>query len=234
MADNTEETGGTAAGASKQSDAMIDTSEASLGAQKVELDLEDAPFLEEEEEVQPEPPKLEAPVSLETEEKKPSRFAGKKKLIIIAVAALVLLIGAAIAVKMLFFKGKTAAAPAPAEHAEKKDQAANATQEAPALPEQQVRLDPFWVEQKDASGNIRFLIVRMLLTTTNQGVVNDFQLKLLPARNAIFYYLKNKDVQFLSDEQNAERLKSELLLVVNQYVADGKFDNLVFEEYVVR
>ena len=74
----------------------------------------------------------------------------------------------------------------------------------------------------------------MLLTTTSQGVVRDFQIKLLPARNAIFYYLKNKDVQFLSDEQNAERLKSELLLVVNQYVADGKFDNLVFEEYVVR
>ncbi|OIO00829.1 MAG: hypothetical protein AUJ49_09115 [Desulfovibrionaceae bacterium CG1_02_65_16] len=231
MADKTEGTGKAAAGESKQADAMIDTSEASLGAQKVELDLEDAPFLEEEEEVQPEPPKQEAPVSLESEEKKPSRLAGKKKLIIIVVAAVVLLVATVLMVKLFFFKGKAASEPAQADHAEATKQPDNATQAAPEL---QVRLDPFWVEQKGANDEIRFLIVRILLTTTSQSTVRDFQIKLLPARNAVFYYLKNKDVQFLSDEQNAERLKGELLLVINQYVADGKFDNLMFEEYVVK
>jgi len=90
------------------------------------------------------------------------------------------------------------------------------------------------VEQKGEGDEIRFLIVRILLTTTDQASVRDFQVKLMPARNAIFYYLKNKDVQFLADEHNAEKLRSELLLVINQYVADGKFDNLMFEEYVVK
>jgi len=38
----------------------------------------------------------------------------------------------------------------------------------------------------------------------------------------------------LADEANAEKLKAELLLVINQYVSDGKFETLMFEEYVVK
>jgi len=230
MADKTEETGGAPASGTKQSDAMIDTSEASRGAQKVELDLEDAPFLEEEEEVKPEPPKPTEPVALDTEEKKPSGLDRKKKLIILGIAALVLLVIAGVSIKMFFFKGKAAAPPV----AEAPKETANATEAKPEPQELQVRLDPFWVEQKGEGDEIRFLIVRILLTTTEQASVRDFQQKLMPARNAIFYYLKNKDVQFLADEHNAEKLRSELLLVINQYVADGKFDNLMFEEYVVK
>jgi len=230
MSDQPEDTGGTPASAAKQSDAMIDTSEASRGAQKVELDLEDAPFLEEEEEVKPEPPKSTEPVALDTEEKKPSGLDRKKKLILLGIAALVLLIAAGLSIKMFFFKGKSA--PTPVTETSKDH--GNATEAKPEPQELQVRLDPFWVEQKGEGDEIRFLIVRILLTTTDQASVRDFQVKLMPARNAIFYYLKNKDVQFLADEHNAEKLRSELLLVINQYVADGKFDNLMFEEYVVK
>ncbi len=230
MADKTEDTRATTANAADKSEIQIDTSEVSRGTQKVELDLEDAPFLEEEEEeVQPEPQSLAEPSPALESEAKSSPFANKKKLVIIA-AAVLLLIGAVIAVKFLFFTGKAAHAPTPQA---KSQTAANATAPAPIPPELQVHLDPFWVEQKQGD-EIRFLIVRILLTTTNQGAVTEYQQKLLPIRNAIFYYLKNKDVQFLSDEQNAERLKSELLLVINQYVADGKFDHLMFEEYVVK
>lgn len=230
MADTTEDKRATADESAKNADIQIDTSEVSRGTQKVELDLEDAPFLEEEEEVQPEPTKLDEPAPLLEPEAKPSLFAQKKKLIIIA-AAVLLLIAAAVTVKLLFFKGDKTAHPAPAHQAENQT-SANATA-APELPELQVRLDSFWVEQKQGD-QVRFLIVRILLTTTDKGVPRDYQQKLLPIRNAIFYYLKNKDVQFLSDEQNAERLKAELLLVINQYIADGKFDHLMFEEYVVK
>ena len=41
-------------------------------------------------------------------------------------------------------------------------------------------------------------------------------------------------MQFLADEANTEKLRKELLLVANQYVADTKFDTLLFEEYVVK
>lgn len=217
-----------------QADAMIDTSEVSRGAQKVELDLEDAPFLEEEEEAKPEPPKPKAEVSLEQpKEEKPPLLAGRKKLIIIGAAALLVLVAAALAVKLLFFKGKPASPPDQAEQSASKETAPADEAPAPEKPEFQVHLEPFWVEQKSGD-EVRFLIVRILLGTHEQGIAREFESKLMPARNAIFYYLKNKDVQFLSDETNAEKLKHELLLVVNQYVTDGKFETLLFEEYVVK
>jgi len=236
-ADQAEGPAGSGAKGVNQSEVLLDTSEPSRSTQKVELDLDDAPFLEEEEEVKPEPAKPAPSLNIEpAQEKKPSLLAGKKKLIIIAVAALVLLVAVGLGLKMFVFKGKAASAPDKAEQAAPKDTAAeNATEaKAPQPPEIQVRLEPFWVEQKDDKDEIRFLIVRMLLGTTDQMVAKEFAARQLAARNAIFYYLKNKDVQFLADEANAEKLKAELLLVINQYVSDGKFETLMFEEYVVK
>lgn len=220
--------------APRPAEVAIDTSETTRGTQKVELDLEDAPFLEEEEEAPAEPEKPTASVSLETppEEKKP---LDKKKLILIAVAALVLLIGAGIAVKLVFFGAKDSPKLEETKQtAAAEEQAANQTAAEPEPPEIQVRLDPFWVEQRAEQDQIRFLIVRILVGTKDPSIAKEFEARLLPARNAIFYYLKNKDVHFLADEENTEKLKEELLLVINQYVTDGKFDTLMFEEYVVK
>ena len=221
--------------AAAQADAMIDTSETSRGAQKVELDLEDAPFLEEEEEVKPEPAKPRVETSLEApKEEKPASKLGRKQLMIIGAAALLVLVAAALAVKFLFFKGKPAPPPAKVEQSAPSNATApDAEAKAPELPETQVRLEPFWVEQRSGE-EIRFLIVRILLGTSDKAIAREFEAKIMPARNAIFYYLKNKDVQFLTDENNAEKLKHELLLVINQYVTDGKFETLLFEEYVVK
>jgi flagellar protein FliL len=230
-ADQKDDAGGSPPAGAAQAEVAIDTSETSRGTQKVELDLEDAPFLEEEEEVVPEPPKPSSGMDFAApkEEKQP---LGKKKLIIIGAAALVLLIIAALSVKFFFFKGKAAPEPQKTEQAAPAPE--NATVIEPEKPEIQVRMEPFWIEQKAGQDEIRFLIVRMLLGTKDPTVAKEFEAKLMPARNAIFYYLKNKDVQFLADEQNAEKLKGELLLVINQYVTDGKFDTLMFEEYVVK
>ncbi len=232
-ADPKEDTAGSSTEPAKQADVAIDISETSRGAQKVELDLEDAPFLEEEEEVKPEPAKPAAPVDLEAapKEKQP---LGKKKLIIIGAAALVLLLVIGLVVKFLFFKGKSEPA---AQHTEQTANATehdNATAPEPEKPEIQVRMEPFWVEQKAGPDEVRFLIVRILLGTKDPAIAKEFEMKLMSARNAVFYYLKNKDVHFLSDEENTEKLKAELLMVINQYVTDGKFDTLMFEEYVVK
>lgn len=219
----------------KPKDIAIDTSETSRGTQKVELDLEDAPFLEEEEEIKAEPVKQAAPVSLDAAQEEKPGLSKKKKLIIIAAAALVLLIAAGITVKVFFFKGKSA------PEQQKTEQAApatpefeNATAAEPVKPDIHVRLEPFWVEQKAGQDEVRFLIVRLQLGTKDPTVAKELELKLMPARNAIFYYLKNKDVHFLTDEENTEKLRTELLQVINQYVTDGKFETLMFEEYVVK
>jgi len=233
MSDPKEETGSSADPA-KQAEVAIDTSETSRGTQKVELDLDDAPFLEEEEEVKPEPSKPKEAVSFDSpKEKKPP--LDKKKLMIFGAAGLLLLIVAALAIKFLFFKGK----PEAVQHATEQNSTSSTAQDnasvaEPEKPEIHVRMEPFWIEQKSGPDEIRFLIVRLLLGTKDPSIAKEFEAKLMPARNAIFYYLKNKDVQFLTDEENTEKLKTELLLVINQYVTDGKFDTLMFEEYVVK
>lgn len=212
------------------SDVMLDTSETSRATQKVDLDLDDAPFLEEEEEAKPEPPKHKEAVSFAPSEDEKSAPADRKKLIIIGVAALVLVLALGFAIKFLFFKGKAAPTDDKAGQSAFQD---NNTQ-APELPEVQVRLEPFWVEQKGEDDEVRFLIARILLGTHEPKIAKEFEGRMMSARNAIFYYLKNKDVQFLADEKNAEKLKTELLLIVNQHVSDGKFETLLFEEYVVK
>lgn len=233
MADPKEDTG-VSAEAAKQAEVAIDTSETSRGTQKVELDLDDAPFLEEEEEVKPEPAKPTEAVSFDApKEQKPP--LDKKKLMIFGAAGLIVLIAAVLAIKFLFFKGKPESVQQGTEqNATSSPAQDNATVAEPEKPEIQFRMEPFWIEQKAGPDEIRFLIVRMLLGTKDPAIAKEFEAKLMPARNAVFYYLKNKDVQFLTDEENTEKLKSELLLVINQYVTDGKFDTLMFEEYVVK
>lgn len=218
----------------KQAEVAIDISEASRGTQKVELDLEDAPFLEEEEEIQAEPIKQAAPVSLEPEQEAKPGLSKKKKLIILAAAALVLLIAAGITVKVLFFKSKPAPAQQETQQAAPATEQDNSTAAEPVKPDIHVRLEPFWVEQKAGPEEVRFLIVRLQLGTKDPAIAKELEMKLMPARNAIFYYLKNKDVHFLTDEENTEKLRAELLMVINQYVTDGKFETLMFEEYVVK
>lgn len=213
-------------------DVMIDTSETSRASQKVDLDLDDAPFLEEEEEDTPEPQSPREAIRLSPDEEEAAPPKNKKKLLLIGAAALVLVLALGLAAKFFLFKGKTAA---PKEKAPVASVADNATKPpAPEPPEIQVRLEPFWVEQKGENNEVRFLIARILLGTHKASVATDFESRKMQARNAIFYYLKNKDVQFLTDETNAEKLKAELLLVVNQYVSDDKFETLLFEEYVVK
>lgn len=222
------------ADSTSKADVAIDTSETSRGAQKVELDLEDAPFLEEEEEAAPEPVKPAASESLEAKQEERKPLDKRKKLILLAAAALVLLLGAGVGVKLVFFGTKAKEPQKQAEQTEPAGEASNQTAAEPEPPEIQVRMDPFWVEQKQGPDQIRFLIVRMLLGTRDPAIAKEFEARIMQARNAIFYYLKNKDVHFLADEENTDKLKAELLLVINQYVTDGKFDTLMFEEYVVK
>ncbi|WP_432737229.1 flagellar basal body-associated FliL family protein [Maridesulfovibrio sp. FT414] len=207
-------------------------------AQKVELDLDDAPFLEDEEEEEEVPerePEELAPVEVVPEKKK-----SKSKLIIFSGIGVIILLLAAILVKLFLF---TDAPPPPVKEpvAEETTEELPATipqEEAPPPPEEPgvtlLRMDPFWVEQKDKKNNVRFLIARFAMTTTDPLVVAEYGRKTLILRDAVYFYLKNKDLQFLSDKKNVETLKKDLLMVINQYIVAGQFDEILFEEYLVR
>lgn len=221
--------------AAGQIKAQLDEGEsAGRETKKVELDLDDAPFLEEEEEEEVVEEAIPQP---QLEEEKPPRQAPawlKNKFLWIGLAVALVLIS--VVVKFLFFN-KPAPVPPPSVEEQKAEPAPPPPVEE-AKPKDEgetiLRLDPFWVEQKDKNGDIRFLVVRIVFSTKDQNLAKNLTQETITVRNAVYYYLKNKDLQFLADEKNAERLKKELLTVVNQYMGAGQFENFLFEEYVVK
>ncbi|MBZ2173373.1 flagellar basal body-associated protein FliL [Nitratidesulfovibrio sp. SRB-5] len=212
---------------------------------KVELDLEDAPFLLPEEEKAPPPPPPAAQslaLSPDGDAPKKKKFSldlsgllANKKLLIIVVAVLVLLVGGGAA---WFLLRKKEAPPPPPEAAVQKivvpQQAAPSPAE-PARPAQTIlSWEPFWVEQKDAKGAIRFLVVKFSAPTENQKLVFEAQAKKVVIRDAVYYYLKNKSLTYLTDAANAETLKKDILAIMNEYLSIGKLEDLLIENYLVK
>lgn len=210
----------------------------SKAMRKVDLDLDDTPFLEDEEEEEEEEEDFETEALEEPEEKKGPPAWLKNKLVWVAAVVILVLLG--VIVKLLFFTAPPPAQP-PEEPAVEEPAPEPEPAPAPAPPpppetagETLLRLEPFWVEQVDTEGDIRFLIVRIVLATDSNRLARDFKRETLLVRNAVYYYLRNKDLEFLSDKNNSERLKKELLTVINQYMSSGQFESLLFEEYLVK
>jgi flagellar FliL protein len=111
------------------------------------------------------------------------------------------------------------------------EEAPPAVEETPSIV---IKLDPFFIEQRDSEGVVRFLEVSILVSTEDDGLARQFKQDVYTIRNALFYYLKNKDLQFLTDKENSDKLKKELLAIINQYMGFGQFDTLLFEQYLVR
>lgn len=234
--------------------AQLDTEELGLSGDsgsgasddKVELDLEDAPFLEDDEdEDEPEEEDGSAPVALEEDGEKRRRGGGfggllRNKFVLGGAGGLLLLIIGAV-VYLLFFTSP----PPPPPVAEKDvipelpselQAELNATraEEKPVEPEFIVSWERFWVEHRDPDGTIRFLICRFAAPTPNEKLSWEAKSKKIVLRDAIFYYLRNKDLTFLSDKKNVDTLKKDILSVVNQYLNNGQFEDILIEEYLVK
>jgi len=208
---------------------------------KVELDLEDAPFLMPEEEKAPPPtPPSAQSLSLSPEGDAPKKkkfdlsgLLGNRKLLLIVAGALVLLL---VGGGATWFLTRKKEAPPPSAEVQKvvvPQQAAPPSE--PAKPVQTVlSWEPFWVEQKDAKGNIRFLVVKFSAPTENQKLVFEAQAKKVVIRDAVYYYLKNKSLTYLTDAANAETLKKDILAIMNEYLSIGKLEDLLIENYLVK
>ena len=221
--------------------AKLDDSELSddlpKALQKVDLDLDDAPFLEDEEEA-PATPEASAepfPEEAPAEEQKPSR----KKFIFIGAAALILLLGGAAA---FFLLRKPAAPPvqAPPPVAPEAEPAVPPAPPPvleppkPPQPELVMPMAPFLVEMTDATGRTRFLNLRFTAVTTDPTVRLEFMRNTIVLRDAVYYYLKNKSMEFLTEKKNTETLKKDVLSVINQFIGAQPLDNLLIEEYLVK
>ena len=217
----------------EQRKAQLDDAEASKATQKVDLDLDDAPFLEDEdEEEEIEEVEVETPFLKEDDGKPKPGLAAllKNKFVLIGLGVILLLL---VVIIILLLREPEAPPPPPPPPAEE-TKIPEAAPEVPETPQIVIKLDPFLIEQKDQEGKIRFLQVSILLSTEDEGLARQFKQETFAVRNALYYYLKNKDLQFLSDKENSEKLRKELLVIINQYMGFGQFDTLMFEQYLVR
>lgn len=218
--------------------AELDTEEISTSvpkeAQKVELDLDDAPFLEEDEEEEEEEAEPEAVALDEGEDKEP--WYRQRKIIIAAASAFVLLVLLGVGY-FVFIAGDNAADVADTASESETAAGEGALEEslAPQEPaEIIISMKPFWIEQVDAQGEVRFLVCQFAAVTTNEELSQELNQKNTVLRDAIFYYLKNKDLTYLSDKENVETLKEDLLSVINQYLSVARLETLLIEQYMVK
>jgi len=219
--------------------AKLDDSELSddlpKALQKVDLDLDDAPFLEDEAE---EP--AETAVSEETppfpgaaEEAKPP---SKKRFLLIGGAVLLLLAAGA---ATFFFLKKPAPAPV-VEEAPPPVEAPLVPEPAPPpeppAPQREIimTMEPFLIELTDQKGRTRFLTIRFTAVTQEPAVELEFKRNIIVVRDAVYYYLKNKSLEFLTDKNNTDNLKKDVLSVINQFIGAQPLDNLLIEDYLVK
>jgi len=217
----------------EQQKAELDDAAASRATQKVDLDLDDAPFLEDEdEEEEIEEVEVETPFLPEDKGRpRPGLVALlKNKFVLMGLGVILILL---IVIVILLLREPEAPPPPPPPQVEE-TAPPEPEPEVPETPQILIKLDPFLIEQRDEAGKIRFLEVTVLLSTEDEGLARQFKQETFAVRNALYYYLKNKDLQFLSDKENSEKLKKELLVIINQYMGFGQFDTLMFEQYLVR
>ena len=215
--------------------AKLDDSELSddlpKALQKVDLDLDDAPFLEEEpEETAPAAAEEPGPTIAPAAE---APGKSKRKLLVIVGLALVLVVGGA-----LFFLLKKPVAPpveAPPVEAPPPLVPLEPPPE-PPKPRQEIvmGMEPFLIELTDAEGRTRFLTIRFTAVTTDPAVELEFKRNRIVVRDAVYYYLKNKSLAFLTDKNNADMLKKDVLSVINQFVGAQPLDNLLIEDLLVK
>lgn len=214
---------------------------------KVELDIDDAPFLDEPEEEAPEEkpeeaPEAAPPVPVADDAPKAAGLkallADKKKLALVGGGVLVLLIGI-LAGTMLFSGGEKeeeTPAPPPQPEEQLQSQPEPKKDDPPPPPPDPIytfEAEPFFVELRGSEGEIRFLHCRFSLPTKNYTLYTELIAKNIAVRDAVHYYLSNKPLTFLENPDAGYALKKDLLSVVNENMTSGSFEELLFDDYFV-
>ncbi len=206
---------------------------------KVDLDLDDAPFLEEPEEEKTEEsaakPAAPAPPPKALEEapapgKLKALLANKKKLAIVCAALALLLIVLPLGLLFVFGGEKP-----PPPHTPERITVSGVPkrEDAPPGPTFLYRMPSFFVERRGSEGELRFLHCAFAIPTENSALFIELGSKDIAVRDAVYYYLRNKPLTFLADQNSREMLKQDLLSVINEQVSSEKVTEFLFEEYFV-
>jgi flagellar FliL protein len=204
---------------------------------KVQLDIDDAPFLQEQAPKAPPPPPpaasdeapLEVPASPDED-----KSASRKKKIIIAGAALfaLLLVGGGGALWWFVLRAPSAQPPTP--------QVVVVPSKPPegAPAEFLIAFAPFWLELSSEvphdKGKIFFLVCKFTAITKSEAILQESRNKVVVIRDALYFYLKNKSYEFLTEAANTQTIKNDLSSVINGYLSGGKVEDVLFERYLAK
>lgn len=203
---------------------------ASQASQKVQLDIDDAPFLMDFDET-PLPAVQEASSTpaVVDEEARPKKFWQKRPFQIAIGGGTILLI--VLAVALYFWLSQ----PPPVTITEIPPTVivVPSAQKLAGTNDFIFPFEPFMVEHRETD-TVRFLKATFTLVTKSDQVVAEAKSKLLILRDAIFYYLRNKTHEYLIDPDNALTIKQDLLDIVNGYLVKGKAEDVLLENYILQ
>ncbi len=221
----------------KKEKVTLDDKELSIdkSSQKVELDLDDAPFLvseeekkeekKEEEEAPSQEPKPSEEAEEDVEEKVKKIPIWKKWWFLASIVLLLVVLSA------IFIMLKSKKPPQKVESPEKPKEIVK-PEKPPPPPKEKVTLAPFWLEYGKKK-NVRWLHVQFMLVVSGRFVLWEISRKKMLLRDAIYYYFRNKELPFLTDKNNIKRIKEDLKAILNQYLSKGKVDNILIQKYLL-
>lgn len=207
-------------------------------SQKVQLDIDDAPFLFVEEEK----PQAPAPVSTtlpdleekpaENDEELAEKKRRKKRLLIIggiSTAALLLLLALG-----LWFSNSPPPTPTPTVGGPEPTVIVVPSTKSPTETAfYKIEFAPFMIEQRKGD-EINFLQARFAGLSTSEKVIKEAKEKQLILRDSIYYFLRNKPYEQLLDPASAESIKHDLQDIVNGALSQGKLDDILLENYLIK
>ena len=201
---------------------------------KVELDLDDAPFLKEDEPPAPAEASKEPAAKKESAapEDAPAATTKKKKLLLLAAVAGVILLLAAAAVWWFVLRTPPPPPPPPAAPVEPEVIVMPGAPAASTAPAESVKELAAFVIPRQSPQGTRFLVCKFSTLSKDPAIDAEIDHKLIPLRDALYYYLSSKPDEFLLNPGNAAKVKQDLAGVVNDYITHGKIEDVLFESYL--
>lgn len=201
-------------------------------SQKVQLDIDDAPFLMAFDDA----PALasssgSSPAAVEMSEGDARKQARKKKIIkMCAIGILVILIAAFV---VWYFVLSSTPPPTEPSQVEPTVIVVPSPKSLAGPVEFKIEFAPFMVEQRDAT-TVRFLQARFTGIAKDEGTMVEARAKALVLRDAIYYYLRNKKHEYLVDSANTPTIKEDLLDIVNGCLTQGKMEDILLVNYIMK
>ncbi|GAB6059547.1 flagellar basal body-associated FliL family protein [Desulfonatronum parangueonense] len=193
--------------------------------QKVALDLDDAPFLDDlpDEAPPPKPTQDSKRDGVDSEpESEPPAKTPRRLLLIAGVLVAILLAGL-----IIWFTR-----PPPAPEVVSLPEAPPVPEPKPVVEEFKQPMDPFWVAFAQDDG-VFFLSLRIVLVIEDPTLSLEIQRKTIILRDAVYYFLNNRPLPSLKHADAAETLKSDLMSVMNQHLSQP-LKNILIEDYLVQ